>query len=376
MIDLKTIRDEIDLIDQEIQRLFEKRMELSSEVADYKIATGKPVFDKVREEEKLEVFRNRASSEFNATSIQELFKQIMGMSRKYQYQLLASNGKYDKLYFRPVDDIRREGARIVYQGVKGAYSYGAMVSYFGTDENSFCVAKWRDAMEALANEEADYAVLPIENSTAGSVYDNYDLLKEYNMHIVGEEIIRCEHVLMGCPGTSMEDIQAVYSHPQALAQCYNYLHNHDNWKRMQYSNTAAAAKMVSESGDHTIAAIASPFAASVYELDILARNIYDNLNNSTRFIIVSKEKIYKKDAKKISICIELPHESGSLYNILSHIIFNSLNMTKIESRPIHEKNWEYRFFIDFEGNLMDSSVRNALYGIEQEASWMRIIGNY
>lgn len=376
MIDLKDIRAEIDAIDKQVQELFEKRMELASQVADYKIATGKPVYDKVREDEKLEVFKSRANNEFNATGIQELFKQIMGMSRKYQYQKLASNGKYEKLDFKPVEAIRRKDARIVYQGVKGAYSYGAMVSYFGTDENSFCVAKWRDAMEALANGEADYAVLPIENSTAGSVYDNYDLLKEYNMHIVGEEVIKCEHVLMGLPGTKLEDIKAVYSHPQALSQCYTYLHQHDEWKRMQYSNTAAAAMMVANEQDKTLAAIASPFAADVYGLEVLARDIYDNQNNSTRFIIVTKDKVFQKTANKISICIELPHESGSLYNILSHIIFNSLNMTKIESRPIYEKNWEYRFFIDFEGNLMDSAVRNALCGIEEEASWLRIIGNY
>ncbi len=376
MIDLNDIRSEIDVLDQQIQQLFEKRMMLASQVADYKLATGKPVYDKIREDEKLEVFKKRASSEFNATSIQELFKQIMGMSRKYQYQKLAANGKYEKLDYKPVEAIRKKGARIVYQGVKGAYSYGAMISYFGTDENSFCVAKWRDAMEALADGRADYAVLPIENSTAGSVYDNYDLLKEYDMHIVGEEIIKCEHVLMGVPGAKLEDITAVYSHPQALAQCYTYLHQHDEWKRMQYGNTAAAAMMVAKEQDKAMAAIASPFAADVYGLEILARDIYDNQNNSTRFIIVTKEKVFQKDAGKISICIELPHESGSLYNILSHIIFNSLNMTKIESRPIFEKNWEYRFFIDFEGNLMDSAVRNALCGIEEEASWLRIIGNY
>lgn len=376
MLDLNVIREEIDVLDKEIQQLFEKRMDLASQVADYKIATGKPVYDKVREDQKLKVFRNRANNDFNATGIQELFKQIMGMSRKYQYQKLANNGKYDKLDFKPVDEIRTKGARIVYQGVKGAYSYGAMVSYFGTDENSFCVAKWRDAMEALANGEADYAVLPIENSTAGSVYDNYDLLKSYNMHIVGEQIIKCEHVLMGVPGTTLEDIKAVYSHPQALAQCYTYLHQHEEWKRMQYSNTAVAAMMVANEQDKTLAAIASPFAAEVYGLDILARDIYDNQNNSTRFIIVTKDKVFQKEASKISICLELPHESGSLYNILSHIIFNSLNMTKIESRPIYEKNWEYRFFIDFEGNLMDSAVRNALCGIEEESSWFRIIGNY
>lgn len=376
MIDLKDIRVEIDALDKQIQQLFEKRMELASQVADYKIATGKPVYDKKREDEKLEVFRNRASNDFNAASIQELFKQIMGMSRKYQYQKLASNGKYEKLDFKPVDAIRTKGARIVYQGVKGAYSYGAMLSYFGTDENSFCVAAWKDAMEALANGEADYAVLPIENSTAGSVYDNYDLLKEYNMHIVGEEIIKCEHVLMAVPGAKKEDIKTVYSHQQALMQCKTYLNQHEEWKQVQYSNTAVAAKKVAGEKDITQAAIASPYAAEVYGLDILERGIYDNKNNSTRFIIVSRAKVFQKDAGKVSICLELPHEKGSLYNILSHIIFNNLNMTKIESRPIFEKNWEYRFFIDFEGNLLDSAVRNALCGIEEEASWLRIIGNY
>lgn len=376
MIDLKDIRVEIDAIDKQVQELFEKRMVLTSQVADYKIATGKPVFDKVREDAQMEVFRSRASSEFNATSIQEIYKLIIGIGRKYQYQKLAANGKYDKLDFKSVDAIQKEGARVVYQGVKGAYSYGAMMSYFGTDENSFCVAKWKDAMEAIEEGKADYAVLPIENSTAGSVYDNYDLLNKYNMHIVGERIIKCEHVLMGIPGTKLEDIKAVYSHPQALSQCYTYLHQHEEWKRMQYSNTAAAAMKVANEQDKTQAAIASPFAAEVYGLEILARDIYDNQNNSTRFIIVTKAKVYQKDAAKVSICIELPHESGSLYNILSHIIFNSLNMTKIESRPIYEKNWEYRFFIDFEGNLEDSAVRNALCGIEEEASWLRIIGNY
>ena len=360
MIDLKDIRVEIDAIDKQVQELFEKRMVLTSQVADYKIATGKPVFDKAREDAQMEVFRSRASSEFNANSIQEIYKLIIGIGRKYQYQKLAANGRYEKLDFKPVDAIRKKGVRVVYQGVKGAYSYGAMMSYFETDENSYCVAKWKDAMEAIEKGEADYAVLPIENSTAGSVYDNYDLLNKYNMHIVGERTIKCEHVLMGIPGTKLEDIKEVYSHPQALSQCYTYLHQHEEWKRMQYSNTAVAAMKVAQDQDKTQAAIASPYAAEVYGLEILARDIYDNLNNSTRFIIVAKDKVYEKDASKVSICIELPHESGSLYNILSHIIFNNLNMTKIESRPIYEKNWEYRFFIDFEGNLMDSAVRNAL----------------
>lgn len=376
MIDLKEIREEIDVVDKEIQSLFERRMELASLVADYKMATGKPVYDRERENQKLEVFKNRANNEFNALAIQELFLQIMGMSRKYQYQKLASNGNYEKLDFKPVDALRIDGMRVVYQGVEGAYSHAATMEFFGQDVDCFHVKTWKDAMEAIKAGEADYGVLPIENSTAGSVYDNYDLLKEYNLHIVGEQLIMCEHVLMGMSDASLEDIRTVYSHPQALMQCKGYLDSHEEWKKSQYMNTAMAAAKVARELDITQAAVASPHAARVHGLKILAENIFDNQNNSTRFIIVAKQKIFVKDAGKVSICIELPHESGSLYNILSHIIFNNLNMTKIESRPIHEKNWEYRFFIDFEGNLMDSGVRNALCGIEQEASWLRVIGNY
>lgn len=376
MLDLKVIREDIDAVDKQIQELFEKRMELASQVAAYKIATGKPVYDKVREDEKLEVFKKRASTSFNGQCIQELFLQIMGMSRKYQYQLLSANGKSERLDFKPVDVLRMDGMKVVYQGVEGAYSYAATRAFFGDDAEVFHVKTWKDAMEAIASGTADYAVLPIENSTAGSVYDNYDLLEEYNLHIVGEQIVKCEHVLMGTPDATIDDIKVVYSHPQALMQCKGYLDQHEDWKQLQYVNTAVAAQKVAKDQDKTQAAIANPYAAEIHGLKILQREIYDNENNSTRFIVVAKQKIFLKNAQKVSICLELPHEKGSLYNILSHIIFNNLNMTKIESRPIFEKNWEYRFFIDFEGNLMDSGVQNALCGIEQEAPWLRVIGNY
>lgn len=376
MIDLKEIRVEIDAIDKQIQELFEKRMELASNVAEYKILTGMPVFDKERELQKLKVFRERANNEFNAHGIQELFQQIMGMSRKFQYRLLAEHGILNPSDFKPVDALRTEGMRVVYQGVEGAYSHAATQTFFGKDVDCFHVKTWRDAMEAIKNGDAVYAVLPIENSTAGSVYDNYDLLNEYDHQIVGEQLIRCQHVLMGVSGATINDIKTVYSHPQALMQCREYLKQHEEWKQSQYNNTATAAKKISEDGDVTQAAIASRHAAEYYGLDILEEGIYDNSSNSTRFIIVAKRKLFVKNANKISICLEIPHESGSLYNILSHIIYNDLNMTKIESRPIQEKDWEYRFFIDFEGNLMDSAVKNALGGISQEASWLRILGNY
>ena len=159
-------------------------------------------------------------------------------------------------------------------------------------------------------------------------------------------------------------------------QCREYLEEHRDWQQMEWSNTAAAAKKVADEKDPAQAAIGSRHAAKHFGLTVLEEGIYSNVNNSTRFIIVTREKIYCRDARKISVSYELPHESGSLYNSLSHFIYNGLNMTKIESRPIMERNWEYRFFVDFEGNLSDSAVKNALRGLRSEAQNLRVHGNY
>lgn len=376
MKDLLELRDEIDLIDRQIVELFEKRMKVSSEVAEFKIATGKKVFDKERERAKLNTVTSLADGEFNQHGVRELFQQIMAMSRKLQYQLLAKNGAAGRLPFFAVDDIERENIRVVYQGVEGAYSHAAMMKYFGKNVNCFHVSKWRDAMEAISEGAADYAVLPIENSSAGIVADNYDLLVAFENYIVGEQIVKCEHALLGLPGTKLEDIRTIYSHQQALSQCEEYLDRHREWQQIPYGNTATAAKKVAEDGDHSQAAIASSFAAEQFGLEVLAEHIYYNEVNSTRFIVVTNQRVFRKDASRISICFEVPHRSGSLYEILSHIIYNDLNMTKIESRPIPGRNWEYRFFVDFEGNLNDSAVKNCLRGIREEATFMKILGNY
>ena len=180
---LLELRDEIDEIDRRIVELFEKRMDVSAEVAEYKISVGKKVFDKEREHAKLNTLTKMARNDFNRHGVQELFSQIMSMSRKLQYQLLAENGAAGRLPFIEVEDIQREGIRVVYQGVEGAYSHAAMREYFGEQINAFHVPKWRDAMEAIAEGAADYAVLPIENSSAGIVADNYDLLVDfYHQH--------------------------------------------------------------------------------------------------------------------------------------------------------------------------------------------------
>ncbi|MGI6069071.1 MAG: prephenate dehydratase [Blautia sp.] len=378
MIDLQKSREQIDEIDCQIVSLFEERMRVAEQVAEYKISTGKQVLDTKREQDKLDTLQTMTHNEFNSLGVRELFQQIMTMSRKKQYQLLTAKGAL-KLpqEFEMVDALPKEDKTIVYQGVEGAYSYAAMQQFFGEDARHFHVKTWKDAMDAIVSGKADYAVLPIENSTAGIVSDIYDLLAEYDeLYIVGEQIIKCEHVLMGLCGTKISDIKTVYSHRQGLMQCRKFLEEHLEWEQVALENTAVAAAKVSRDGDLSQAAIASRSAAKVCGLEILQENIFNNLNNSTRFVIVSKRPVFAADAAKISIGFEVPHESGSLYSMLSHVIYNGLNMTKIESRPIPGKNWQYRFFMDFEGNLTDASVKNALVGIHREAEKMRVYGNY
>ena len=375
MKDLKELRDQIDVIDRQIVDLYQERMEIAAGVAEYKINTGKKVFDKEREDSKLATLTALGKTDFNKHGIRELFEQIMSMSRKRQYQLLTAHGMYEKPDFTEVESLDYHNARIVFQGTEGAYSQLALREYFGEQTDSYHVETWRDAMEAIKNGEADYAVLPIENSSAGIVSENYDLMVEYDNCIVGEQIIQINHALLGLPDAELSDITDVYSHPQALMQCSIFL-NDNGLKQISVENTAVAAKRVVKEGDKSQAAIASEIAGQLYGLELLKPSIQNNQGNTTRFVILANRKVYQKAAGKISLCFELPHTSGSLYNMLGNFIFNHVNMIMIESRPIPGKNWEYRFFVDIEGNLQDAGVQNALRGIGTEAQNFKILGNY
>lgn len=208
------------------------------------------------------------------------------------------------------------------------------------------------------------------------VSDTYDLLQEYNNYIVGETFLRVRHCLLVKPGADISKIRKVYSHPQALMQCARYLDEHKEWERESYLNTAMSACKIAEEDDYTQAAIASPNCAKEYGLEIAAENINSEGGNTTRFVIISSRRAFVKSASKVSICFEIDHKAGSLYNAISHIMFNGLNMTQIESRPIPEHNWEFRFFVDFEGNLAGAGVRNALRGICEESNAFKLLGNY
>lgn len=376
MRSLEELRNELDRIDPQIIQLYEERMSICEEVGEIKIEEGRKVFDRNREQQKLAQVTREAKDPFYKKGLTELFEQLMSQSRKLQYQLLTKKGALGRLPFIGVEELDWKNSRVVFQGTDGAYSQAAMHKFFSKDVNSFHVQTFRDAMEAIEEGSADFAVLPIENSSAGAVNEVYDLLVEFENYIVGETFLPIENTLAGLPGTTLSQIERVYSKAEALMQTSRFLEKHGDWQQISVSNTAAAAKKVLKEQDHSQAAVCSAYAAQVYGLSVLAEDINDETNNVTRFIIVTNQKIFTPVASKISICFELPHQSGSLYQILSHFIYNDLNMTKIESRPVEGKSWEYRFFVDFEGNLEQPGVKNAIRGLREEARNLKILGNY
>ena len=355
-MELHELRQKIDEIDEQIVKLYEDRMEISKDIAEYKIANGKTVLDSEREKSKLMRLKELTHNEFNAEGVNDLFMQIMSMSRKKQYELMADKGIFGRTPFIPVDKLYIKNAKVVYQGINGAYSEAAAIRFFGEDVKAHSVSTFREAMRSIDEGTADYAVLPIENSSSGTVSANYDLLTEFENYIVAEQVIDIDNCLIALPGVKEQEIDTVYSHPQALMQCSVFLDDHPVWKQISYSNTAMSAEKIKQDGLRNQAAIAGERAARVYGLEVLRKDINSSEGNSTRFIIVTNQKIFVRDADKISICFEIPHKSGSLYRILSNFIFNNLNMTNIESRPI--------------------STKNALRGLREETRNLRILGNY
>lgn len=375
MRDLADSRKEIDEIDSEIVKLFEKRMGICRDVADFKLKTGKPVLDRQRELDKIKVLREKASSNFYAHGVEELFEQIMAMSRKMQYKLLTEEGVNNDIGFDIVENIPKKDITVVYQGIEGAYSQQAANEYFGDSVKYINVTTFREAMKYVRDGKADYAVLPFENSSAGIVTDVYDLLVEFQNYIVDTFDIKIEHCLCGVKGAKIEDVNEVYSHPQAFMQSDTFIEEH-GWGKVNLANTAISARYIAERNDKTRACIASENAAKIYGLEILHKGINFNNKNATKFIIISKQKMARRDAGLVCISFEMPHSSGTLYQMLSHIIYNDLNMTSIQSRPVPEKNWEYRFYVEFEGRANQPGVVNALSGINAEALNMKILGNY
>lgn len=374
MKDLVQCRKEIDEIDRKITELFEERMQVAADVAEYKKALGKKVFDREREEQKLAVIEGMASNAYFARGLRELFTQIMSLSRKYQYTMLADAGQSG---FSVIEVLScKAGEAAAYFGEPGSYTEQALLHSLGKECERISCKSFEAVVEAVENGAVKYGVVPIENTTTGDISDLYDLLAVHQVYPVAEQVIKIEHTLAAPAGASEEGIREVYSHPQALMQCSSYFEKRPELLQRACSSTSGCAMEVAESGDVTKAAIASEAAAERYGLTVLRRGLNNENVNSTRFLVLSKEAVFTQTADKVSICFEIMHESGSLYRILSHLIYNNLNMTKIESRPIPGKQFEYRFFIDFDGRISDPAVQNALTGIREEASRLKVLGCY
>lgn len=374
VVDLKESREKIDAIDQEIVQLFQKRMDVASDVANYKRSTGKKVFDAKREEEKIDKLKNMVADEFHKMGVEELFRQIMSISRKYQYQQLGP--AVNEIPFREVEQLEvNQDTRVVCFGEHGAFTEQAMEEIFGENITAFNKQTFREVMETVAQGDALFGVLPIENSTTGAVSGINELLMEYDVTIIAEHFVKVEQALLGLPGTNPEELRTVYSHAQGLMQCARFLESQKGIVTKTYASTAGAAKKVKEDGDKTQAAIASRRAAETFGLNVLQENINDEDNNFTRFIVITNQKIFLSDANKLSLCFEVKHQAGSLYHFLSNFYYNDLNLTKIESCPIENKNWEYRFFVDVEGNINSPGVGNALASMREFANNVTVLGN-
>lgn len=270
----------------------------------------------------------------------------------------------------------KNNIKIGYQGVKGSFSEEAMIEFFGENQKAVSYEKFEDVFIGLQKEEIDYGILPFENSCTGAITAVYDLLSKYGFYIVGEECIKIKQNLVGIKGAKLKDIQEVYSHPQGFEQSKIFLKNYEKLKLVYFYNTAMSAKYVSDLNDKSKAAIASARAARIYGLDIIEKEINDNESNNTKFVIISKTLELRDDCNKMTATFSLDNKAGTLYNLLGHFAKNQINMVKIESRPSKSKMWQYVLYVDFEGNINDKNVKNAMNLIEEKCEFFKLLGCY
>jgi prephenate dehydratase len=273
--------------------------------------------------------------------------------------------------------------RVAFQGEPGAYSEQAVFNYYGAEVETLPCESFDAVFESIVSGESDSALVPIENSLAGSIHQNYDLLLRHDLHIVGEYLLRVQHCLIALPGVKKEDVKKAISHPQALGQCAGYLRSH-GIKAEQVYDTAGSVKMLKESGVRDTAAIASRRAAELYGMQILEEGIEDNAENYTRFLAVGREPIIpaalseskREGEAKTSIVFTLKNQPGSLFKALSVFALRDIDLTKIESRPLQGKPWEYLFYIDFIGSTHDEVSKRALDHLGEYAVMLRVLGSY
>lgn len=362
---LDNLREKIDEIDKNIAYWLEKRFETVSEITKIKRKTGAPVFHAGREKEVVQKALLNTKNEAFLPYVADTFEAIMAVSRKMQSAELNSNDVSAK---------RQTAAEetAAYCGIEGSYAEEALTGYFKSI-TGIPKATFDEVTKSVAQGEAVYGILPVENSSAGAVTAVEDLLFENDVYITGETVLPVVHHLLGVPGARQEDIKTVCSHPQAIEQCRHFIQE-KGYAVALSDNTAFAARDVANAKDKSVAAIASGRAAKLYNLEILRKNIQTSADNYTRFTII--ENNLKNTGDKISIVCVLPHRPGSLYNLLELFAKRGLNLLKLLARPIYKSPWHYRFHIDLGGGIQDENVRIALEEAKKLCEDMKITGCY
>ncbi len=375
-MDIKDLRQEINDIDRELTALFNKRMNVSLEVAKYKTENNMPVLDKARERDVLEKVAAASSPEIEAYT-RMLYSDIFNFSRSYQHRIINGDCPLTAKMKEVVESNPRlfpENARVACQGVEGAYAQHACDRIFRYPVISYYEG-WDGVFEAVTKGKCDYGILPIENSTAGSVNKVYDLMKKYNCYIVRSIRLKIDHSLLAKRGTKLSDIKEIISHEQALNQCSDFISTL-GVKQTVAKNTAEAAKFVAESDRNDIAAIASADCCELYPLDELQCAVQNVKNNYTRFICISKDMQIFPGADRSSIMMTTHHKPGALYSVLSKFNAHGINLIKLESRPLPEKDFEFMFYFDLEASVYSPDLYSLFDELYAENNNFTYFGSY
>lgn len=371
MRDLSDYRAQIDRIDRQLVALFEARMGVVAQVAAYKRAQGMQVLQPDRERQVLDKAEALLKDPAHGPAVRQVYETLMAVSRALQHQSLLDD---DKAVPQAVS--WKDEPRVVYPGAQGAFSEQAALCFFGPGAHVQAADTFEMAAAAVAAGRADYAVLPIENSTAGSVEETYRLLGEYSLKIAGEQPVRVRHHLLGVPGSSLAGIRQVRSHPQAIAQCHGFLMAHPQISVLPEANTALSAQAVARLGDPSVAAIASLRAAEQYGLIPLCQEIQDARHNVTRFIVAAGAPIDVAGADKATLVFRLDNRAGQLARVLTAFARQGMNLSKLESRPIPDAPWAYAFYADIEWTQDRRALYRALEEAGRDAREITLLGLY
>ena len=376
-MDLMELRKQINEIDREMLDLFLRRMQVSSNVAEYKRQNGLPVLDAARERELLANIAGQAGEDLDEYAI-VLYSTILSLSRSYQHKKLSPDSKYGAIIENARENTAKlfpEKARIACQGVEGAYSQIAASKMFKIPSILY-FSSFDGVFAAIESGMCEYGVLPIENSTAGSVKRVYDLMVDHNLYVVRSMRVKIDHNLLAKPGTKLSDIKEIFSHEQAIDQSAAFLRTFKDVKVTVCPNTAVAARMVAESERNDVAALSSRDCAELYGLESLANSVQDKSNNYTRFICVAKNPQIYPGADRTSIMLVTPHKPGALYNVLARINALGLNLLKLESRPLPEREFEFMFYFDIEGSAYSPELLELISELESDSEEFKYLGTY